>query len=62
MKQRMSTADIGAEVGALRKKGLVGMRVTNVYDIGPKVYYIHVDGCRCGYRYHGMVFVCSCMH
>eukprot|EP00889_Picochlorum_renovo_P007554 jgi/Picre1/34584/NNA_002052.t1 len=38
----MSTADIGAEVGALRKKGLVGMRVTNVYDIGPKLYALRL--------------------
>ncbi|KAI8111195.1 hypothetical protein M9434_004768 [Picochlorum sp. BPE23] len=42
VKQRMSTADIGAEVGSLRKKGLLGMRVTNVYDIGPKLYALRL--------------------
>ena len=37
VKQRMSTADIAAEIGCLRGKGLVGMRVTNVYDVNSKV-------------------------
>ena len=37
VKQRMSTADIAAEIGCLRQKGLIGMRVVNVYDISPKV-------------------------
>jgi predicted ribosome quality control (RQC) complex YloA/Tae2 family protein len=36
VKQRMSTADIAAEIGCLRSK-LHGMRVTNVYDISSKV-------------------------
>jgi len=37
VKQRMSTADIAAEIGCLREKHLVGMRVTNVYDVNSKV-------------------------
>lgn len=35
-KQRMATADIAAEVACLRQRGIVGMRVTNIYDISPK--------------------------
>jgi hypothetical protein len=41
VKQRMSTADIAAEVACLRARGIVGMRCTNVYDISPKVGHSH---------------------
>ena len=37
VKQRMATADVAAEVACLRQRGLIGMRVTNAYDISPKV-------------------------
>jgi len=36
VKQRFSTADLAAEVGALRNQ-LHGMRVTNVFDISSRV-------------------------
>lgn len=35
VKQRMSVADVAAEVACL-SKSIVGMRVANVYDINPK--------------------------
>lgn len=36
VKVRMNTADVAAEVKCLRK--LIGMRLSNVYDISPKTY------------------------
>ena len=36
VKQRMSVADVAAEVACLRQK-IVGMRVANIYDINAKV-------------------------
>jgi hypothetical protein len=36
MKQRLSTADVVGEVACLRAR-IIGMRVSNVYDINPKV-------------------------
>lgn len=38
MKQRMGTADVAAEVASLRAKGIVGMRLVNLYDITSKIY------------------------
>ena len=35
MKQKMSTADVAAEVACLQQR-IVNMRVVNVYDINPK--------------------------
>ena len=43
VKQRLSTADVAAEVACLRQR-IMGMRVANVYDINPKV---SEGGCRC---------------
>ncbi|CAG9466235.1 unnamed protein product [Pedinophyceae sp. YPF-701] len=39
VKQRMSTADVAAEVACLREK-VVGMRLANVYDLGPKTFLL----------------------
>lgn len=40
VKQRMSTADIAAEIGSLRSaKKLLGMRVVNIYDVSSKVRF-----------------------
>ena len=36
VKQRMSTADIAAEVACLKNR-IVGMRVANIYDVNSKV-------------------------
>ena len=36
VKQRMSSADVAAEVACLKSK-LLGMRMANVYDLSPKV-------------------------
>jgi predicted ribosome quality control (RQC) complex YloA/Tae2 family protein len=38
MKQRMGTADVAAETASLRAKGIIGMRLVNVYDITSKIY------------------------
>lgn len=38
MKQRMGTADVAAETSSLRAKGIIGMRLVNVYDITSKIY------------------------
>jgi len=37
VKQRMNSADMAAEVACLRRR-VIGLRVTNIYDISPKVY------------------------
>jgi predicted ribosome quality control (RQC) complex YloA/Tae2 family protein len=37
VKQRMTAADVAAEVSCLRSK-VIGMRLTNAYDISPKVH------------------------
>ena len=39
VKQRLTTADVAAEVACLRRR-IVGMRVANVYDINPKTYVL----------------------
>lgn len=40
-KQRLTSADVAAEVACLRER-IVGMRVSNIYDLSPKV----VRSCR----------------
>ena len=48
VKQRMSTVDAVAEVACLRR--LVGMRVSNIYDVNAKVCEracVHVRVCTC---------------
>ena len=37
VKQRMSSADVAAEVACLRHTGVVGMRLVNIYDLNPRV-------------------------
>jgi predicted ribosome quality control (RQC) complex YloA/Tae2 family protein len=36
VKQRMSSADVAAEVACLRQS-LLGLRLANIYDLNPKV-------------------------
>ncbi|KDD74324.1 hypothetical protein H632_c1401p1, partial [Helicosporidium sp. ATCC 50920] len=38
-KQRLTSADVAAEVACLRER-IVGMRVSNIYDLSPKVVYV----------------------
>ena len=40
VKQRMTTADVAAEVSCLRLRGLIGMRVANIYDVNSKTYIL----------------------
>lgn len=40
VKQRMATADVAAEVASLRQRGIIGMRVSNIYDVSSKVYVL----------------------
>lgn len=35
VKQRMSSADVAAEVACLRQR-IIGLRVANIYDLTPK--------------------------
>jgi predicted ribosome quality control (RQC) complex YloA/Tae2 family protein len=45
VKQRMSSADLAAEVACLRKK-LLGLRLANIYDLNPKARFkSHVLTC-----------------
>lgn len=37
VKQRMTTADVAGEVACLRQRGVLGMRVANLYDLNSKV-------------------------
>ena len=37
VKQRLTSGDIAAEVACLRDR-IVGLRISNVYDINPKVW------------------------
>ncbi|EFJ40301.1 hypothetical protein VOLCADRAFT_69736 [Volvox carteri f. nagariensis] len=39
VKQRMSSADVAAEVACLRQR-ILGLRVANIYDLTPKTYVI----------------------
>lgn len=41
VKQRLSTADVAAEVSCLKK--LLGMRLANMYDINPKVCAVGME-------------------
>lgn len=36
VKQRMSSADVAAEVACLRQR-ILGLRLANIYDLNPKV-------------------------
>lgn len=40
VKQRITSADVAAEVACLKHRGLIGMRLANVYDISPRVYVL----------------------
>ena len=40
MKQRLSALDIRALVAALKRKGLIGMKVANIYDISGRQYLV----------------------
>ncbi|GAB4824054.1 hypothetical protein N2152v2_011100 [Parachlorella kessleri] len=42
VKQRLSTADVAAEVACLRQR-IVGLKVANVYDITPKTYVLKLS-------------------
>jgi hypothetical protein len=45
MKQRMTTADVAAEVACLRQRGILGMRLANIYDVSPRVSSIGLGRC-----------------
>lgn len=42
MKERMTSLDLRAEIGTLQF--LVGMRVSNIYDLSPKCFIIKFAG------------------
>jgi predicted ribosome quality control (RQC) complex YloA/Tae2 family protein len=42
MKERMTSLDLRAEVGNLQQ--LVGMRVSNIYDLSPKCFILKFAG------------------
>ena len=42
VKQRMTTADVAAEVACLRQR-ILGMRLANFYDINPKVLILTLE-------------------